>query len=215
MQNSLLLQIKILGSAALAAGLVAGCGGGREETARLTPLRDDAVILIYAAGVCEDGNFFRSSYTDEAIAMGMQRPVISRGQGAEFSESALKRLPSVLEQTRPDLMILGYGAMDLWKQTDRSTLKANLGAMIDLARAQGVQVVLLAMPDINRFTSKPDSVYAEVAREKNVPVETEIVRAVLSDSSTRLSRYLLNDEGIQKLAEGIRALCVRSGGLQQ
>jgi hypothetical protein len=135
--------------------------------------------------------------------------------GGEYCESALKRLPALLQETDPELMILGYGATDLWKKTDRAQLKANLCAMIDLAHKQDTQVVMLAMPDINRLLPKPDPIFEEVAREKNVPIETEILRTVLSDSSTRLLRYMVNDDGIQKMAEAVRALCVKCGGLPE
>ena len=196
-------------------GLVVGCGKHKEGNARLKPLTKDAVILLYVAGICEDGDVFRSSRIDEAISLGMKRSVVSRGQGAEFTESALKRLPSVLEESHAELMVLGYGAMDLWKKTDRAKMKTNLGAMIDLARGRGVQVVLLAMPDLNRLSHKPDPIYQELAGEKGVPVELTIVQSVLSDSSTRTLRYMVNEDGIVKMADAVRLLCVRSGGLQE
>lgn len=45
----------------------------------------------------------------------------SAGARPESStENALKRLPEVLQEVDPDLMVLGYGAMDLWKATDRA-----------------------------------------------------------------------------------------------
>jgi hypothetical protein len=190
----------------------AGCGKKLPE-ARLTPLPEDAVILIYASGIAEEGDLFRSTLIDETFARVLKRTVINRSLGGEFSEKALKRLPDVLAEKQPDLMILGYGAMDLWKKTDREMLKANLCAMIDLARSNKTQVVMLAMPDLNRLTPKPDPIFEAVAREKNVPIETAIIRSVLSDSSTRTFRYLPNDDGIQKMAESIRDLCVKRGAL--
>jgi len=192
----------------------AGCGKKPPE-ARLTPLPANAVILIYASGIAEDGDLFRSSLIDETVADVMKRTVINRGLGGEFSESALKRLPDVLATDAPHLMILGYGAMDLWKKTDRAKLKTNLSAMIDLARSNSTQVVMLAMPDLNRLSTKPDPLFEEVAREKNVPIETAIVRSVLSSSSTRTFRYLPNDDGIQKMAEAIRDLCIQRGAFEK
>jgi acyl-CoA thioesterase I len=193
---------------------LAGCGQKSPE-ARLTPLPEDAVILIYASGIAEEGDIFRSALVDEIVASVMKRTVVNRGRGGEFSDKTLERLPGVLEETKPQLMILGCGAMDLWKKTDRSKLKANLSAMIELARTNQTQVVMLAMPDLNRFSPKPDPIFEEVAREKNVPVETQIIRSVLSDSSTRTFRYLPNDDGIQKMAEAIRDLCVQRGALSK
>ncbi len=191
---------------------LAGCGQKPPE-ARLTPLPEDAVILIYASGIAEEGDIFRSAMVDQILAEVMKRTVVNRGRGGEFSEQTLARLPGVLEEAKPQLMILGSGAMDLWKKTDRAKLKANLSAMIDLARTNQTQVVMLAMPDLNRLSPKPDPIFEEVAREKNVPIEAAIIRSVLSDSSTRTFRYLPNDDGIQKMAEAIRSLCVERGAL--
>ncbi len=213
MNKNPLTRCAWLGVAVLALGL-AGCGR-KAPVPRMTPLAQDAVILIYAGGVTEEGDLFRANQIDETFARVMKRKVVSLGQGGEFSEAALKRLPAALDGCAPDLVILGYGAMDLWKKTDRAQLKASLGAMIDLARKRNAQVVMLAMPDLNRLLPKPDPVFEEVAREKRVPIETAIVRAVLSDASTRVYRYMPNDDGIEKLAEAIRALCVKCGGLPE
>lgn len=192
--------------------VAAGCAKKMSE-ARLTLLKDDAVILIYASGLAEEGDLFRSTVIDETLASVMKRTIVNRGVGAEFSDKALERLPGVLEETKPHLMILGYGAMDLWKKTDRNKLKENLCSMIDLARKQQTQVILLAMPDLHRLTMRPDPIFEAVAREKNVPIEATIIGSVLSDSSTRTFRYLPNDDGIQKMAEGLRDFCVQRGAL--
>lgn len=193
---------------------VAGCGKKAPE-ARLTPLPEDAVILIYAAGIGEEADFFRSAAMEDTLAQTMKRKVVSMGQAGEYAESALKRLPALLEQYDPDLMVLGYGAMDLWKMTDRAKLKANLEAMIDLAHERNTQVVMLGLPDINKLRVKIDPVFEEVSREKKVPIEAEIVRTVLKTPSERVFRYMVNDKGIESVAKAVRALCVRSGGLEK
>jgi len=203
---------RFLGVGVLSLGLF-GCGSKAVPAARLTPLAEDAVVLIYASGISDEADFLRSTLLDEVLSKTMKRTVVNKGLPGELSERALNRLPSVLEQCNPELMVLGYGAMDLWKKSDRMKLKSNLGSMIDLARERNVQVVMLAMPDLNRLSNKPDPIFAEVAREKKVPIEAEIIRSVLSDFSTKNFRYMVNDKGLEKIAEAIRALCVKSGGL--
>ncbi len=197
----------------LAAALT-GCGK-KQPPARLTPLPEDAVVLLYAAGIGEEADFFRSTSMDEALSKALKHKVVSMGQAGEFAESALKRLPDVLQANDADLMILGYGAMDLWKVTDRAKLKASLIAMIDLARQQDMQVVMLALPDLNRLSVKPDPIFEEVAAEKGVPIETEIIRTVLKDSSTKVFRYMVNDKGLEQIGQALRALCVTCGGLKE
>lgn len=201
--------------AAVAAALVLGSGCGKKAPeARLKPIPKDAVVLVYAAGVGGDEvDIFRSAPMEETLAKEMKCKVVCMGQPGEYAESALKRLPEVLKDCDPDLMVLGYGAMDLWKMTDRAKLKANLCAMIDLAREQETQVVMLALPDINKLRVKIDPVFEEVAREKSVPIEAEVVRTVLKTPSERVFRYIVNDKGLETIAKAVRALCVRSGGL--
>ena len=193
--------------------LLAGCGK-KAPPARLTPLPENAVVLLYAAGIGDEADFFRSATMDEALSKALKRRVVSMGQAGEFADSALKRLPDILQAHDPDLMIVGYGAMDLWKVTDRAKLKASLIAMIDLAQQQDTQVVMLALPDLNRLSVKPDPLFEEVAREKGVPIETDIIRAVLKDSSTKVFRYMVNDKGLEQVAGALRALCVTCGGLK-
>ena len=154
--------------------LAAGCGD-RPPPARLTPLSEDAVVLIYAAGVGEEADFFRSTPMDEALRATLKRKVISAGQAGEYAQSALERLPAVLEQNTPDLVVLGYGAMDLWKKADRAKLKAAIAGMVDASRRSGAQVVMLALPDLNKLRLAPDPIFAEVAREKGVPIEAEVI----------------------------------------
>lgn len=195
--------------------LAAGCGKKSPE-ARLKPIPQDAVILVYAAGVGGDEvDIFRSAPMEETLGKEMKRKVVCLGQPGEFAESALRRLPGVLKDCDPDLMVLGYGAMDLWKMTDRAKLKADLVAMIDLAQKQDTQVVMLALPDINKVRVKIDPIFEEVAKEKGVPIEAEIVRTVLKTPSDRVFRYIVNDKGLEKMAKAVRALCVRCGGLQE
>ena len=190
-----------------------GCGKKQTPALTLTPLPEDAVILIYASGIGDKADFFRSTEMDEVLFKAMKRKIVSMGQPGEFAEDALKRLPEVLREYDPELMVLGYGAMDVWKNTDRAKLKASLCAMIDLAHKQDTQVIMLSLPDLNKVLLRPDPIFEEVAREKNVPIDTEIVSSVLKKPSERVFRYMVNDKGLKAIAEAVRALCVRCGGL--
>lgn len=210
--NARLLKPSLTCAAALALFAISGCGK-KQSSARLTPLPEDAVVLVYAAGIGEEADFFRSATIDEVLSSALKRKVVCQGQSGEFADNALKRLPSVLEQQRPGLMVLSYGAMDLWKMTDRAKLKASLCGMIDAARSREAQVVMLSLPDLNKLRLTPDPIFEEVALEKGVPLENEVVCAVLKKPDERIFRYMVNDAGIERIALAVKALCVKSGGL--
>jgi len=194
---------------------LSACGKKQPSAPKLAPLSEDAVILIYASGIGDKADFFRSTEMDDVLFKAMKRKVVSRGNPSEFAEDALQRLPEVLRENDPDLMVLAYGAMDVWKNTDRAKLKANLCAMIDLAHKQDTQVLMLSLPDLNKVLLRPDPIFEEVAREKNVPIDAEIVPSVLKKPSERVLRYMVNDKGLKAIAEAVRVLCVKCGALAQ
>lgn len=206
--------VALLAGVALAGLALTGCGKRSGYAPRLTPLPEDAVILVYGAGISEEADFLRSSQMDESLSKATKRTIVNRGMPCEYAESALKRLPSVLDECDPDMMVLSYGAMDLWKATDRAKLKASLGAMVDVALKRKTQVVMLALPDISKVVLRPAPLFEEVAREKNVPIETKIVSSVLKTPSERIYRYMVNDNGLEAIGAAVRALCVKYGALK-
>ncbi len=76
--------------------------------------------------------------------------VLNEGVSAEFTTDGLRRLRGVLQQHRPEVLLLMEGTNDLLDQPatlrGANTAIANLKLMIAEARAQNVQVALATVP---------------------------------------------------------------------
>lgn len=83
---------------------------------------------------------------DERLAQrGLGWRVVNASVSGETTSGGLTRLPALLGQHRPAVVILELGANDGLRGLPIATMKRNLAAMIELARAQGARVLLVGM----------------------------------------------------------------------
>lgn len=92
--------------------------------------------------------------------------------GGATTASGIQRLPGLLDQYQPDLLILELGANDGLQGKPVPYIKQNLAQMIELAQSRRIQVVLLGIrlpPNYgSRYTEPFFNQYAELAREYNL-----------------------------------------------
>ena len=193
----------------LVAALVAGCGGGGERLQKLAP---DAVVLAFGDSLTHGTGAGAEASYPAALERAIGRKVVNAGVPGETSGSGLERLPRVLEETRPALLILCHGGNDFLRRLDDAAAASNLRAMIQLARAQGVQVVLLATPKPSLPPSVP-SFYGKIAREMKVPFEEAVMKAVLARNDLKSDLVHPNARGYAEIARAVHDLLRRSGAL--
>jgi acyl-CoA thioesterase-1 len=91
----------------------------------------------------------------------------------ETSNGGKTRLPALLKQHKPTLMILELGANDGLRGLPLDNLKNNLENMIHAAQENNTQVVLLGMKipaNYGKFyTQRFENTFAEIAKVKKLP----------------------------------------------
>jgi lysophospholipase L1-like esterase len=188
---------------------LAACSGGQPKLARLSP---DAVVLAFGdsltAGV---GANPPESYPAKLEAL-IGRKVVSSGVPGETSAAGLARLPSALDEAKPQLVILCEGGNDFLQKLDEAQAADNLRAMVRLARSRGAQVVLIAVPKPGLLPSAAEF-YAAVAKEFGVPHEENALRKILTDNELKSDLVHPNAAGYAKLAEAIAALLKKTGAV--
>jgi acyl-CoA thioesterase-1 len=138
--------------------------------------------------------------------------VVNAGLPGETSTEGLARLPGVLEEVRPRLLILCHGGNDFLRRLDERAAKENIRAMIQLARDRGIPVVLLATPKPGLPPSVP-SFYGELASELNVPFEESSIRAVVVDNRLKSDLVHPNAQGYAKIAAAVRDVLRKAGAI--
>jgi acyl-CoA thioesterase-1 len=126
--------------------------------------------------------------------------VVNASVSGETTAGGLARLPRALSLHQPKIVILELGGNDGLRALPIAQMRANLGAMADLAAAAGARVLLLGMrmppnygPD---FTEQFRSSYSDLARDKKLP----LVPFLLNDIA--LSPALMQADGIHPNEQG-------------
>ena len=179
--------------------LLAACGDRGPD---FQPLARDDVILAFGDSLTFGTGANREQSYPAVLARLAGHEVINAGVPGEISADGLKRLPGLLEEYAPALVILIHGGNDLLRKHHAVEIKRNLAAMVDLVRGYGAQVMLLAVPRPSLLLSA-DPLYAEVAGEQAVPLEEQALAEILQSRSTRSDAIHPNAAGYARLAQAI------------
>ncbi len=105
----------------------------------------------------------------------------------DTTAGGLARLPRLLKQYQPEVLILELGANDGLRGLPINAMQANLGAMIEQAKQAGSQVLLLSMRIPSnygkRYTDMFYNSYQKVASEQRILVVPFILKEVALDKS--------------------------------
>ncbi len=136
------------------------------------------------------------------LARILDRTVINAGISGETTSGGVKRFAATLEEHQPDIVILLEGGNDFLRNLPESETIQNLSTMITEAQAQGIQVLLVAVPQKSLFLSDA-KLYGELAAKHNVPLLDGALTSLLGNSSNKSDLIHLNDGGYEKLAQAI------------
>jgi acyl-CoA thioesterase-1 len=105
---------------------------------------------------------------------GIADKVVNASISGDTSAGGQARLPALLAEHKPQLVILELGGNDGLRGQQPANLQQNLASMIDTSRAAGAKVLLLGMripPNYGpRYTEAFAAVYGNLAQEKKVPL---------------------------------------------
>ena len=179
-----------------------GCG---RNVPRLAPLGADAVVLAFGDSLTYGTGVGAAESYPAVLERLIGRKVVSSGVPGEVSATGLARLPGVLDEVRPQLLVLCHGGNDILRNLDPAALRENLEGMVRAARDRGIPVVLLAVPKPGLFLS-PHPVYDQLARKLAVPTEEQALAEILADNSLKSDPIHPNAKGYARLAERVVAL---------
>jgi acyl-CoA thioesterase I len=189
--------------------LLGACGDAAPE---LPKLSGDAVILAFGDSLTYGkGAKENESYPDVLESL-TGRSVINEGISGEVSAEGLLRLPELLDEYQPDLLVLCHGGNDLLRKQNLTTMESNVRKMIQLAKARNIPVVLLGVPKPGVFLSTYEG-YNEIASETGVVFIENLILDVLTDNSLKSDSVHPNKNGYKVMAETIYSTLQESGAL--
>jgi len=192
--------------------LLAACGGSRKEA----PLPAGSKVLALGDSLTAPHGVKPGEDWPTLLGQKTGWVVINAGISGDTSAGALARLPALLDEHQPQLVLVSLGGNDMLRKIPQAQTVANLGRMLDLAKGSGAGAVLLATPKpsiagavFNNLS--PADFYAEVAKEKKVPLIEDALPEVLSDTSLKGDQLHPNAAGHALLADKIHAALRKIG----
>jgi lysophospholipase L1-like esterase len=192
---------------ALLALLGAACG----DQPRLPKLAADAVVLAFGDSLTFGTGASESESYPAQLAQLIGRRVVREGVPGEVSAAGLERLPAMLDEHRPALLVLCHGGNDFLRRQSRQAA-ANVRAMVALARSRGVAVLLVGTPEPG-FGVTPPGFYEAIAAEFRIPYEGEVIGKVLKDAGLKSDPIHPNARGYRLIAERVADLLRKSGAI--
>lgn len=113
---------------------------------------------------------------------GFAHQVVNASISGDTSSGGMARLPALLSQHRPQLVIIELGGNDGLRGQPPAQLQQNLARMVDVSTAAGAKVLLLGMrlpPNFGqRYTQAFAQVFSDVAADKQVPLVPFLLEGV-------------------------------------
>lgn len=187
---------------------VAGCG----EPPKLARLPSGAVVLAFGDSLTYGtGAGEHESYPAQLEQL-IGRRVVRAGVPGEVTAQALARLPEMLDEHAPRLLLLCIGGNDFLRRLGNAQAEANVRAMVKLARSRGIEVLLIGTPEPG-FSVTPPAFYAAIAKEFRLPYEEALIGEVLRDSTLKSDPLHPNAQGYRLIAERLAGALKKSGAL--
>jgi lysophospholipase L1-like esterase len=163
--------------------------------------------LTYGAGASAQHDY------PNVLAEMSGREVVNAGVPGELSGQGRQRLPALLDEYRPGLLILIHGGNDILQKIAAEQTRDNLKAMIAEARQRNVPVVMLGVPAFGIVFLHSAKVYEELVQSEAIPSDLDSLPKILASNELKSDAVHPNDQGYRQLAENIVALLQKHGAL--
>lgn len=190
--------------APLAMAALAGCGRKR----RLAALPAGTAVLALG-----DSLTFGTGATPEtsypAVLAGVSGwSIVNAGVPGDTAAGALARLPGLVQQQPPGLVLVSIGGNDFLRRLPVAETRDAVRAICREALAAGAQVLLVGIPELSALAAVTRSLsdhplYAQVAGELKIPLYAGGWAKVLGNPALRSDPIHANPQGYAQFARGL------------
>ena len=188
--------------------LLVACSGSPQ----LPLLPTDGIILAFGDSLTHGTGAADGQSYPADLARLSGHPVVNAGVPGETSAQGLARLPAVLDQVQPSLLILCHGGNDMLQKQDLEATEHNLRAMVRQAQRRGIPVLLIGVPHPGLLLSTA-RLYERVAKKMHVPIDNGILAGILRRGDLKSDYVHPNAQGYRQMAAAVFALLKAKGAL--
>jgi acyl-CoA thioesterase I len=183
--------------------ILVGCGKTVEKYAAIP---QGATVLILGDSLSYGTGANVGEDYPSLLAKTTAWKIINEGVPGDTTAGGLERLPVLLEQHQPKLLIVELGGNDFLHNVPQTKIIANLKAILAHAKSVGVPTVLVAIPEVSALRAAVGSLqdhplYEKLAEETATPLITEVFSEVLSDRTLKADQIHANAKGYRVVSE--------------
>ena len=201
-----------VGGAGLLLVTLAGCGRDKKTAQPVPP--GSTVLALGDSLTFGTGASTETSYP--AVLAGLTGwNVVNAGVSGDTSAQALARLPALLAEHQPKLVIVSIGGNDFLRKLPESDTRAHVHAICKQSLDAGAQVLLVAVPRatvaaaLGQMTDH--ALYAEVAKDLKIPLQREAWGEVLAQPDLRADAVHANARGYAQFARSVQGTAAAVG----
>ena len=201
-----------VGGAGLLLVTLAGCGRDKKTAQPVPP--GSTVLALGDSLTFGTGASAETSYP--TVLAGLTGwNVVNAGVPGDTSAQALARLPALLAEHQPKLVIVSIGGNDFLRKLPESDTRAHVHAICKQSLAAGAQVLLVAVPRatvaaaLGQMTDH--ALYAEVAKDLKIPLQREAWGEVLAQPDLRADAVHANARGYAQFARSVQGTAAAVG----
>jgi acyl-CoA thioesterase I len=180
-----------------------GCGKSAEKHSAIV---QGATVLVLGDSLSYGTGASTGEDYPSLLAKTTGWEIINKGVPGDTSEGGLVRLPALLEEHQPKLLIVELGGNDFLHNVPQTKTIANLKAILTQAKQAAVPTVLVAIPEVSALRAamgnlQDHALYETLAQETNTPLITNVFSEVLSDSGLKADQIHPNAKGYLVVSE--------------
>jgi acyl-CoA thioesterase-1 len=199
----------------VAAASLAACG--KRKAAALQTLPAGTVVLALGDSITHGSGAAPEAAYPAQLAELTGWKVINAGVPGDTSAQVLARLPALLAEHQPALVIVSAGGNDFLRRLPDADTVTNLRGIVTAARAAGAEVLLVAVPRPTLAAAigaglSDHPLYDALATELALPLHAGGWAHVLGDETLKSDQIHANAAGYRAFAQGL-ASSLRASGL--
>ncbi len=176
-----------------------------EPSPKIAQLHSQSRIIAFGDSITYGTGADESESYPALLSKKLGINVENCGVPGEVTATGLERLPTILEENRPDLVILCHGGNDILRNHDKNKMRDNLEAMINLIKDSGSDIILIGVPQKSLILSSPP-LYQELAEKYKIPYNDDLISDIIATRSLKSDYIHPNAKGYKKMADSIHAL---------
>ena len=199
---------------ALVALSITACGGKGKER----PLPAGSVVVALGDSITQGVGASEQSAWPALLARSSGWRVINAGVSGDTSAQALARLPALLREYKPALVIVSIGGNDFLRRQPSSATRANIAAILRTVKESGSRAVLIGIPKptvgaaLGIFSDH--ELYEELAKEHGVALLSSAWGDVMKQSRLMSDQIHPNAAGYAEFASHLEKFLRKQGFLR-